>query len=258
MRHELVFRTLHTSAVLSLAVGLFPIHVKAAPQQAEVTKSVASGLLLTRVNPVYPPIARQARIQGTVVLRAVISKEGSIEKLTLVSGHPMLVQAAIDAAKQWKYKPYLMNNEPIEVATDIQVNFTLAPSEPAASTSAAPDAQSVGGPGPRPEESAETGGKLYHGGEGVSDPKVISQVDPEFAEKARRAGFQGLCVLSIIVETDGTPSNIRVTSKLGMGLDEKAIEAVKKWRFRPAMKDGLPVRYGPVEIDIAFHLYKHP
>jgi len=104
-------------------------------------------------------------------------------------------------------------------------------------------------------EGMGTGGGLYHRGEGASDPAIISQVDPEFSEEARKAKFQGLCVLSIIVEPDGTPSNIRVSSSLGMGLDEKAIEAVKKWRFRPSMKDGHPVRYGPVEVDVDFHLY---
>jgi protein TonB len=78
------------------------------------------------VNPVYPPLARQARISGTVVLRAVIGKDGSIQNLSLVSGHPMLAPAAIDAVKQWKYKPYLLNGEPVEVDTEIQVNFTLA------------------------------------------------------------------------------------------------------------------------------------
>ncbi|MGA9978456.1 MAG: energy transducer TonB [Candidatus Sulfotelmatobacter sp.] len=100
-----------------------------------------------------------------------------------------------------------------------------------------------------------TGGGTYRRGEGASDPAIISQVDPEFSEEARKAKFQGLCVLSIIVEPDGTPSNIRVSESLGMGLDEKAIEAVKKWRFRPSMKDGHPVRYGPVEVDVDFHLY---
>jgi protein TonB len=106
-----------------------------------------------------------------------------------------------------------------------------------------------------PGRGGGTGGDTYHRGEGASDPAIISQVDPEFSEEARKAKFQGLCVLSIIVEPDGTPSNIRVSSSLGMGLDEKAIEAVKKWKFRPSMKDGRPVRYGPVEVDVDFHLY---
>jgi len=98
----------------------------AAPQRVRVSQGVSQGLLVRKVNPVYPPLARQARISGTVVLRAVISKDGSIENLSLVSGHPMLAPAAIDAVKQWKYKPYLLNGEPVEVDTEVQVNFTLA------------------------------------------------------------------------------------------------------------------------------------
>jgi periplasmic protein TonB len=98
----------------------------ATPQRVRVSQGVVSGLKVRDVKPVYPPLARQARIQGTVVLHAVISKDGSIEGLTLVSGHPMLAPAAIDAVKQWKYKPYLLNGEPVEVDTEVQVNFTLA------------------------------------------------------------------------------------------------------------------------------------
>ena len=85
-----------------------------------------SGLLLRKVQPNYPPLARQARIQGVVVLQAQISKDGAIENLQLISGHPMLAPAAIEAVKQWKYKPYLLNGEPVEVETQVQVNFTLA------------------------------------------------------------------------------------------------------------------------------------
>jgi protein TonB len=98
----------------------------ATPQRVRVSSGVVSGLLLRRVNPVYPPLARQARIQGQVVLQAQISKTGDIENLQLISGHPMLAPAAIEAVKQWKYKPYLLNGEPVEVDTQVQVNFTLA------------------------------------------------------------------------------------------------------------------------------------
>jgi periplasmic protein TonB len=98
----------------------------ATPQRVRVSQGVSQGLLVRRVQPNYPPLARQARIQGTVILRAVISKDGSIENLQLVSGHPMLAPAAIEAVKQWKYKPYLLNGEPVEVDTEVQVNFTLA------------------------------------------------------------------------------------------------------------------------------------
>ncbi len=98
----------------------------ATPQRVRVSQGVSAGLLVRKVNPNYPPLARQARIQGQVVLHAVIDKDGSIKGLTLVSGHPMLAPAAIDAVKQWKYKPYLLNGEPVEVDTEVLVNFTLA------------------------------------------------------------------------------------------------------------------------------------
>lgn len=98
----------------------------ATPQRVRVSSGVVSGLLLRKVNPTYPPLARQARIQGVVILQAQISKDGNIENLQLISGHPMLAPAAIEAVKQWKYKPYLLNGEPVEVETQVQVNFTLA------------------------------------------------------------------------------------------------------------------------------------
>lgn len=83
------------------------------------------GNLTHRVQPTYPVLARQARIQGAVVLRALISKEGTIENLQALNGPPMLVQAAIEAVKQWRYRPYLLDGEPIEVETQVTVNFTL-------------------------------------------------------------------------------------------------------------------------------------
>src|SRR5258708_2487524 len=98
----------------------------ATPQRVRVSQGVSAGLLVRKVNPNYPPLARQARIQGHVLLQAEISKDGSIPNLRLLSGHPMLAPAAIEAVKQWKYKPYLLNGEPVEVETQVQVNFTLS------------------------------------------------------------------------------------------------------------------------------------
>jgi periplasmic protein TonB len=97
----------------------------AAPDRVRVSSGVASGNLINKVQPQYPPIARTNRIAGTVVLHALISKAGSIENLQVVSGHPMLTQSALEAVRQWKYKPYLLNGEPVEVETTIQVNFNL-------------------------------------------------------------------------------------------------------------------------------------
>jgi periplasmic protein TonB len=84
------------------------------------------GNLICKVQPTYPALARSARIQGTVMLQAVISKQGTIENLIVLTGHPMLVPAAIDAVRQWHYRPYILNNEPVEVETQITVNFSLA------------------------------------------------------------------------------------------------------------------------------------
>jgi len=97
----------------------------AAPQRIRVSQGVLAGNLIQQVQPVYPPMAKIARVQGTVVLQAVISKQGTIENLRVVNGHPMLIQAAIDAVKQWRYKPYLLSGEPVEVDTQITVNFNL-------------------------------------------------------------------------------------------------------------------------------------
>jgi len=82
--------------------------------------------LLHKVQPIYPPVARQAHVQGPVELRAIISKTGTIENLVVVRGHPMLAGAAIDAVRQWRYRPYLLNSEPIEVETNITINFVLS------------------------------------------------------------------------------------------------------------------------------------
>lgn len=90
------------------------------------TSSMLEGSLIRRVQPVYPPLARSARIQGSVVLAAVIGKDGTMQNLKLISGHPMLVPAAVDAVSQWRYRPYILNGEPIEVETQITVNFVLA------------------------------------------------------------------------------------------------------------------------------------
>jgi len=94
-------------------------------ERVRVSQGVTKGLLTNRVEPTYPPVARAARIHGEVVLTAIIDKDGNIENLQLLSGHPMLAPAAIDAVKQWRYKPYLLNGQPVEVETTITVNFEL-------------------------------------------------------------------------------------------------------------------------------------
>lgn len=98
------------------------------PTQTRIKQggAVTAASLINRVQPVYPPLARQTRVSGTVRLHAIISKDGSVQQLEVLSGHPLLVQSALDAVRQWRYRPTLLNGEPVEVDTTIDVIFSLA------------------------------------------------------------------------------------------------------------------------------------
>jgi protein TonB len=146
--HPLIFGTNHPSADTSspeapqpdigTATGgpglppLFDIHSTILPRPpapvplpTRRVSRVMEGNLIHRVEPQYPPIAKQLGIQGAVIVKAVISREGTIEQAHVISGQGMLSNAALDAIRQWKYRPYYLNNEPIEVETQITVNFIL-------------------------------------------------------------------------------------------------------------------------------------
>jgi periplasmic protein TonB len=110
------------------------------------------------------------------------------------------------------------------------------------------------GPGVGPGHGGGIGGGAFRVGGGVSAPKAIYAPDPEYSEEARKAKFQGTCVLWLVVGPDGKPRDIKVSRTLGLGLDEKAIEAVKQWKFEPAMKDGKPVAV-QINVEVSFRLY---
>lgn len=96
------------------------------PKRIRISQGVIQGLLIHKIEPVYPKLALGARVQGSVLIKAIISKSGEITELQVVSGHPILVPAALEAVKQWRYRPYLLNGEPVEVETNISVTFNLA------------------------------------------------------------------------------------------------------------------------------------
>jgi periplasmic protein TonB len=109
----------------SLGAGRPAVVKPRAPISLNVSSGVMAGNLLVKTMPQYPAIPKAAHIQGTVVLQATISKSGTIQNLRIISGHPMLQQAAMDAVRSWRYKPYLLNGEPVEVETTINVVFNL-------------------------------------------------------------------------------------------------------------------------------------
>jgi len=112
-------------ALLPPVTPVRPMLAPPPPPRPRVSTGVSEGLLLDRVPPVYPYPARAARIEGTVVLTAVISSEGRVEQLQVRSGHPFLVKAALEAVREWRYRPYLLNGKPTEVEAQITVAFRL-------------------------------------------------------------------------------------------------------------------------------------
>ena len=110
------------------------------------------------------------------------------------------------------------------------------------------------GRGVGPGSIAGIGGGIYHVGGGVSQPRLIKEVDPEFSDEARKARFQGVVLVSVVIGPDGLVHQAQTLRPIGMGLDEKALEAARQWRFEPAKKDGRPVAvYAQIEVN--FHLY---
>jgi TonB family protein len=197
-----------------------------APNPLRVRAGVMEGNLISKVDPVYPEIAKGAHVQGIVVLHAVISKAGDVEDLHVISGPPMLTASAIEAVKQWKYKPYLLNGQPTEVETTINVNYTL------------PDAA-------KPQGSND------------SMPMMIYKVDPEFSAEARQAKIGGVVLIGLVVNSQGVPENLRVLRAVGHGLDEQAVEAVKQYKFKPAMEDGNPVAK-EINVEVNFKIMESP
>ncbi len=98
----------------------------AMPRRVRVSQGVSKGLLVYHIDPPYPVLARQAHVQGTVVLTALIDKGGNIQNLQVVSGHQLLTSAAIEAVKQWRYKPFLLDGQPVGVETTVIVNFRFS------------------------------------------------------------------------------------------------------------------------------------
>jgi TonB family protein len=242
---------------------------QANPPEIELPPDTSQGLLIYRVPPTYPPLALQARVQGTVVLQVLIAKDGTVQDLNVISGHPMLIHAAVDAVKQWRYRPYQVDGELFMVKTTVSVNFELSapPAQdqptpqatnrsPASGESSSPPAATSGSE----NQAKDPNSAPYRVGGGVSAPKLTYDPDPEYSEQARHARYQGTVVLWLVVDANGEPQNIKVQRSLGMGLDEEAVKAVRQWRFQPSMKDGQPVAV-MINVEINFRLYRlspHP
>jgi len=185
---------------------------------------------LRKVAPVYPPLARQARIQGTVVLRVIINKAGDVQDVNLFSGHPMLAPAAMEAVRQSKYRPYIVDGQAVEVETDIQVNFKLADDPPPAGVvGSIPGGVSIPPPMPGVPRAPEA----------VMRTLRIKDVEATYPRAAIRQRIEGIVVLDVLVDASGDVENATLISGHPT-LAPAAIEAVKQWRYKPYMVDGAP------------------
>jgi protein TonB len=120
-----VFGGIPGQGLMAAGPALPPPPKAVAPSRIKQGGQVTAASIITQTRPLYPALARQARIQGNVVLHAIIDKEGKVAQLEVISGHPLLVQSALDAVKQWRYKPTQLNGDPVEVDTTITVTFTM-------------------------------------------------------------------------------------------------------------------------------------
>lgn len=220
--------------LLLFALNALAVSQVATSTRVRVSQEVAEGLIQNKVAPVYPPLARQAHIQAPVNLKVQISKSGDVEKVELISGHPMLAPSAIEAVKQWKYRPYLLNGELVEVETKVVVNFTL---------SDAPAAEGVAGdapgglPGFAPEPLPPGRVRVSSG---VMQGLVVSKVPPQYPQDAKDQRIQGAVLMKVIIDKEGNVANIQLVRGHPM-LAPPAIEAVKQWKYRPYLLNDEPV-----------------
>jgi len=204
-------------------------------KRIRVTPADQEEKLIYRAGPMYPPLAQQAGVRGTVTGRILIAVDGSVKAVQAVRGHPLLIPAAKDALKEYRYRPTTVDGQPAEVITEVEVKVPTGdwPAPAAPEMEAPPD--------------------VYKVGPAVTAPRLIRKIEPQYSEEARDAKLMGKVVLGVVVEEDGKIRQAKVLQGLGLGLDEKAVEAVKQWEFEPALREGKPVKV-QATVEINFRL----
>jgi TonB family protein len=208
------------------------------------------------LRPKYPKDALRKGTADIVDLRVVVAPDGKIKDLQVLDGDATFSQAAEAAIRKWRFHPQVRNGHTVESVYKIQVRFNATlqeansdvelesplPDEPWASDSGAVTST--------PE------GPVYHVSKdrGITAPKATYQPEPEFSEEARKGKQQGNVQIGLIVGTDGLPRNLHLLCTDWPSLNEKALEAVRRWRFQPGTKDGKPVQI-EIEVEVEFHLY---
>lgn len=224
-------------------------------RSAHTPKMVVAPRPISVVTPEYPKEAKKKKIEGPVVLHTVVTLDGTLEDLTVVNGNPILADAALEAVRQWRYQPSKINGEPVAAQHEIVITFVKDKTREGVYLGAddlSPDVPLE--PPPDIAKRLAAGEFFSGGGRDVTHPQLTYNLDPEYSETARRAKYQCTNVLSLIVGADGLPLSVWILKPCGEGLDEKSIEAVQQWKFRPATKDGEPVAVF-INVETSFHRY---
>lgn len=250
---------LHALLILAIILGIIIAHRETTKKpQVVVTK------LITPFLPIAPKAGRTGGGGGGGSHSPIPTPKGHLPKIekqpivppmVRVNDHPKLVE-----------QPAIKLPENLQIAKNVMPNLgdprtsVVGPASNGAGSAAGMGVGSGGGIGSGsgagygPGQGGGYGGGVFHVGGGVSAPRLIYAPDPEFSDEARRAKYQGVCVVSLIVDAQGNPQDVRVIRHLGMGLDEKAVQAVRQYKFKPALLKGKPVAV-EVNIEVNFHIY---
>jgi TonB family protein len=211
----------------------------------QVGDPVKVGQPVRAQNPTIPKEVREKN--AFVVLHGTLATDGSFKDLAVVVGEPALAGPSLDAVQQWTYSACTLSGVPIEIPVFIAFAFR------GKNVSRAVEADL---PFPtKPAEAKEGAEKISRvEGGGTTPPRTIYAPDPEYSETARIAKYNGLVAVGTIIGPDGNPRDVWIVRKLGLGLDQKAIEAVRRWKFAPATRDGKPVAV-QIIIEVQFRLY---
>lgn len=219
------------------------------PQSKRPTQAtIQIGSSIQIVNPDIPEELRDKTL--TSVFSGTLTTMGMLIDVAFAGGNPELKDAGLDAISQWRYTPCTADGKPI----DAQVYIIISSNHGSISTSVEVDPPYPTEPG-KPIEEQISAGEIFRVEPGyVESPRPTFAPDPEYSELARKAKYQGTCVMGVIVGADGTLKDVWVTKKAGLGLDQKSLEVVRNWKFQPGTKNGVPVAV-LVHIETQFNLF---
>ena len=192
--------------------------------------------LMRKIEPAYPELAKRTRTQGNVILIVTVDEEGNVADIKVSGGHPLLNDAAVNAVKQWKYSPTLLNGVPVPVITTVTVAFRLD----AGQGSMRSPVDEPGNLSENPKDDEVSQRRPIRVGGNVMESKLIRRVPPIYPDLAKATRVQGIVVLVVTVNKEGEVSSVQVAKGHPL-LNEAAVTAVKQWRYSPTLLNGAPV-----------------